>query len=69
MIQFAQSFPDEAIVVTLSHQLSWSLFHALLPINDPRASDFYAEMWRVERWDVHAVRAPHVQPALHQEAA
>lgn len=26
MIQFAQSFPDEAIVVTRSRQLSWSPF-------------------------------------------
>jgi hypothetical protein len=26
MIQFAQLFPDEAIVVTLSQQLSWSIF-------------------------------------------
>ena len=69
MIQFAQSFPDEAIIVTLSQQLSWSHFHALLPIKDSQASDFYAEMCRVERWDVHEVRAPHVQPALHQEAA
>ena len=38
MIQFAQAFPDEAIVVTLSRQLSWSHFHALLPIKDPRTS-------------------------------
>ena len=49
MIQFAQSFPDAAIVLTLSQQLSWSHFHALLPIKDPQASDFYAEMCRVER--------------------
>ena len=49
MIQFAQSFPDESIVVTLSQQLSCSHFHALLPIKDPRARDFYAELCRVER--------------------
>lgn len=30
MIQFSQLFPDEAIVVTLSQQLSWTHFHALL---------------------------------------
>jgi DUF1016 N-terminal domain len=34
MIQFSQLFPDEAIVVTLSQQLSWSHFHALLPIKE-----------------------------------
>lgn len=56
MIQFAQSFPDEAIVVTLSQQLSWSHFHALLPIKDPMARDFYAEMSRIERWDVRTLR-------------
>ena len=69
MIQFAQPFLDEAIVATLSQQLSRSYFHALLPIKDPQARDFYAEMCRVERWDVHEGRTPHVQPALHQEAA
>src|SRR5690606_34009298 len=37
MIQFAQTFPTEEIVVTLSQQLSWSHFHALLPIKDPLA--------------------------------
>ncbi len=37
MIQFSQLFPDEAIVVTLSQQLSWSHIHALLPIKDPLA--------------------------------
>lgn len=56
MIQFAQSFPDEAIVVTLSQQLSWSHFHALLPIKDPLAREFYAEMCRIERWDVRTLR-------------
>ena len=56
MIQFAQAFPEEAIVVTLSQQLSWSHFHALLPIKDPLAGDFYAEMCRIERWDVRTLR-------------
>jgi predicted nuclease of restriction endonuclease-like (RecB) superfamily len=56
MIQFAQAFPKEAIVVTLSQQLSWSHFHALLPIKDPLARDFYAEMCRIERWDVRTLR-------------
>ncbi len=56
MIQFYQSFPDEKIVVTLSQQLSWSHFHALLPIKDSLARDFYAEMCRIERWDVRTLR-------------
>lgn len=56
MIQFAQAYSEEAIVVTLSQQLSWSHFHALLPIKDPLARDFYAEMCRIERWDVRTLR-------------
>jgi predicted nuclease of restriction endonuclease-like (RecB) superfamily len=56
MIQFAQAFPDEAIVVTLSQQLSWSHLHALLPIKDTLARDFYVQMCRFERWDVRTLR-------------
>ena len=56
MVQFSQAFPEEAIVVTLSQQLSWSHFHALLPIKDPLARDFYAEMCRIERWEVRTLR-------------
>jgi predicted nuclease of restriction endonuclease-like (RecB) superfamily len=68
MIQFAQAFPDEAIVVTLSQQLSWSHFHALLPIKDPLARDFYAEMCRIERWDVRTLRAK-IGSMLYQRTA
>ena len=56
MVQFAQLFPGETIVVTLSQQLSWSHIHALLPIKDPLAREFYAEMCRIERWDVRTLR-------------
>ena len=55
-IQFSQRFPDESIVSTLSTQLSWSHFMKLLPIQDPLARDFYAEMCRIERWDVRTLR-------------
>ena len=66
MIQFAQAFPEEAIVVTLSQQLSWSHFHALLPIKDPLVRDFYAEMCRIERLgrsDAEAENRQHAVPA------
>jgi len=56
MIQFSQLFSDEKLVVALSQQLSWSHFHALLPIKDPLAREFYAEMCRIERWDVRTLR-------------
>ena len=68
MIQFAQAFADEAIVVTLSQQLSWSHFHALLPIKDPLARDFYAEMCRIERWDVRTLRQK-IAGMLYQRTA
>ena len=57
MVKFARLFPDESKVVTLSPQLSWSHFLALLPIDEPLARDFYAEMCRVERWSVRTLRA------------
>jgi predicted nuclease of restriction endonuclease-like (RecB) superfamily len=55
-IQFSQLFPDEAIVSALSTQLSWGHFIELLPVKDPLARDFYAEMCRIERWDVRTFR-------------
>ena len=52
MIRFAELFPDEQIVVTLSQQLSWSHFLAILPVKDELARQFYAEMCRIENWNV-----------------
>jgi predicted nuclease of restriction endonuclease-like (RecB) superfamily len=56
MARFAELFSDKAIVVTLSQQLSWSHVMAILPIKDSLARDFYAEMCRIERWDVRTLR-------------
>ena len=56
MLQFAEIFPDREIVATLSRQLSWSHFVELLPLNKPHQRDFYAEMCRIERWSVRALR-------------
>jgi len=55
-IQFYQCFSDQEIVSTLSTQLSWSHFMELLPVKDPLARDFYAEMCRIEGWDVRTLR-------------
>ncbi len=52
MVQFADVFPDEAIVATLSRQLSWSHFVEILPLKQPLEREFYAEMCRIERWSV-----------------
>jgi hypothetical protein len=56
MVRFAEWMTDERIVSTLSTQLSWSHFIELLSIKDPLARDFYAEMCRIERWDVRTLR-------------
>jgi predicted nuclease of restriction endonuclease-like (RecB) superfamily len=56
MIQFAEIFHDEHIVVTLLRQLSWSHFLSLIPLKDPLQRDFYAEMCRMERWSVRTLR-------------
>ncbi len=56
MVQFAELFPDDQIVVTLSRQLSWSHFLAILPVKDELARQFYAEMCRIERWNVRTLR-------------
>jgi predicted nuclease of restriction endonuclease-like (RecB) superfamily len=42
MMQFAEQFTDQQIIVTLSLQLSWSHFVELLPINNQEAKLFYA---------------------------
>jgi DUF1016 N-terminal domain len=54
MVRFAETIADEAIVVTLSQQLSWSHFHALLPLKDPMARNFLRNPASVSRigWTV-----------------
>jgi predicted nuclease of restriction endonuclease-like (RecB) superfamily len=56
MIQFAEFFPDVQIVSALSTQLGWSHFIELLSIDDTLKRDFYAELCRLERWDVRTLR-------------
>jgi len=57
MIQFAVIFPDQQIVATLTRQLSWSHFIELLPIEDTIKRGFYAEMCRIEKWNVRTLRS------------
>jgi len=56
MIQFAQEFPDEQIVVPLARQLSWSHFLILLPIKNPEAKLFYARKAMEETWGKRVLR-------------
>lgn len=57
MIQFADVFPDEKIVASLMRQLSWTHFLLLIPLKDMTKRDFYAEMCRIEGWNVRTLRA------------
>jgi len=56
MMRFAESFPSEEIVSTLSRQLAWSHFLELIYLKDPLAREFYANMCTVERWSVRTLR-------------
>jgi predicted nuclease of restriction endonuclease-like (RecB) superfamily len=56
MMQFAETFPKEEIVVSLIRQLSWTHFIALLPLKDPLQRDFYAGLCRAEGWSVRTLR-------------
>jgi predicted nuclease of restriction endonuclease-like (RecB) superfamily len=56
MVRFAELFPDERIVVSLVQVFSWTHILALIPLKDGMAREFYAEMCRVERWNVRTLR-------------
>ena len=56
MLQFASEYPDDSIVATLSRQLSWSHFVEIIPLKDELQREFYAEMCRIERWNVRTLR-------------
>ena len=68
MIQFAEVFPRQEIVATLSRQLGWSHFVEIIPLKDELQRDFYAEMCRLERWSVRTLRAK-VQSMLFERTA
>lgn len=55
MIQFAEVFPDHQVILSLTRQLSWSHFRLLLPLKDTIKRDFYAEMCRIEQWNVRTL--------------
>jgi predicted nuclease of restriction endonuclease-like (RecB) superfamily len=56
MVRFAEVFPEEKIVVTVSRELGWSHFVEIIPLDDDLKRDFYAEMCRIERWSVRTLR-------------
>ncbi|MGL4208420.1 MAG: DUF1016 N-terminal domain-containing protein, partial [Candidatus Adiutrix sp.] len=56
MLQFAEQFQDDKIVVTLSRQLSWSHFLALIPLKSQEARLFYAHQSAAGQLGVRALR-------------
>lgn len=56
MMQFAETFPDEKIVVSLIRELSWTHILALIPITEPLKRDFYIEMCKMDKWSVRTLR-------------
>lgn len=56
MVKFSQVFPDPEFVVTLSPQLSWSHFLALLPVWSEKARQFYIDQAISARLSVRALR-------------
>ncbi len=56
MVQFAEIFYDEQIVVSLIRQLSWTHIIALIPIKDPIKRDFYTQICQLEKWSVRQLR-------------
>lgn len=56
IIKFAEVFPNEEIVSTLSRELSWSHFKEIIYLKDRLQHEFYIEMCRLERWSVRTLR-------------
>ena len=56
MIQFAKMFPNPEIVVTLSRQLSWSHFLALIPLKTENERLFYAKLVMDNKFGVRELR-------------
>jgi predicted nuclease of restriction endonuclease-like (RecB) superfamily len=56
MLQFAEQFTNNSIVVTLSRQLSWSHFLALIPLKTIEAKLFYAQVASTQTLGVRDLR-------------
>jgi len=68
MIQFAEVFPDEQIVVSAIRQLSWTHFIALIPLKDPLQREFYLELCKIEGWNVKTLRQK-IEGMLYERTA
>jgi len=68
MSKFHKQFADVQIVATLSQQLSWSHFIEIITLKTELEREFYAQMCRIERWNVRTLRKK-VQSMLFQRTA
>ncbi len=55
-LRFVETFSNKQIVSTLWRQLSWSHFKYLIYINNELQREFYAQMCRIEQWNVRTLR-------------
>lgn len=56
MMQFAEIYPDIQIVVSLTRQLSWTHFVALLPLKSDEERQFYVKKIVEEKWSTRHTR-------------
>ncbi|SHF41142.1 Protein of unknown function [Salegentibacter echinorum] len=56
MMQFAEIYPDIQIVVSLTRQLSWTHFVALLPLKSDEERQFYSKKIAEEKWSTRQTR-------------
>ena len=56
MVKFAQTFPDEEIVVSLIPQLTWTHILAVLPLESAEARDFYIRLTTEQQLSVRELR-------------
>jgi predicted nuclease of restriction endonuclease-like (RecB) superfamily len=68
MVQFANLFSEEKIVVSLTRQLSWNHILAVIPIENPLKRDFYIQMCIHESWSVKTFRE-RIQSMLYERTA
>ena len=68
MMQFAEVFPDEKIVVSLIRQLSWTHILAIIPVKDSLKREFYIQMCIHEKWSVRVFRE-RIQSMLYERTA
>lgn len=68
MMQFAEVFPDEKIVVSLIRQLSWTHILAIIPVKDSLKREFYIQMCIHEKWSVRVFRE-RIQSMLYERTS